>query len=210
MLEPLGMPERDAIELSLAAEDGEKLADIFRFAAPTLLRIAKSSLGSSRMTDVEDVVQETYTSFIHYAARGKLKSLGDCRISDIERDEVYRHWGACRKFLASIVKCKCVDCHRQMKSQLRIASQRTDAIREQLSDATAEQMQQEQSRKVWQAVMGLSKGFRDVVTLYYHGDYSQEEIAAILNISVRMVKYRLRAALAELRSKLSKDMTDDT
>jgi RNA polymerase sigma-70 factor (ECF subfamily) len=54
-------------------------------------------------------------------------------------------------------------------------------------------------------VMGLKPAFRVVILLHYYQNYTAEEIAGILNVSVSTVYYRLKRAQEKLRAQLTKE-----
>lgn len=62
---------------------------------------------------------------------------------------------------------------------------------------------QEEHDLVWEAVEGLSLECREVVLLFYLEEYSQEQVAFFLDVSVPTVKVRLQRARAALREELA-------
>jgi len=59
--------------------------------------------------------------------------------------------------------------------------------------------QAETRRRVWRAVGRLSDLYREVITLRYGQDFSYQEIAEALNLSIGTVKSRLNAAHRQLQ-----------
>jgi RNA polymerase sigma-70 factor (ECF subfamily) len=60
------------------------------------------------------------------------------------------------------------------------------------------------ARKVFESVESLKLEIREVVYLHYYQDLSLKDTAEVLGIATSTVKYRLREALAKLKSQLDK------
>ncbi len=58
------------------------------------------------------------------------------------------------------------------------------------------------SMYVWETVSSLPQKYRDVIYLFYHEQYSTDEIAAILDISTPNVRTRLKRAREILRKEV--------
>lgn len=73
-----------------------------------------------------------------------------------------------------------------------------------LSDSSAAHIaeQHELRAAVWEAICDLPESQRSVVTLFYMGDYSLNEISAFLEIPVGTVKTRLYAARKRLKERM--------
>lgn len=67
----------------------------------------------------------------------------------------------------------------------------------------------DQTAWIRRAVMGLSDGQREAVTLFYLSGLSQAEAAALLGIEIGAVKTRLHKARGALRRRLSESREDD-
>lgn len=66
-----------------------------------------------------------------------------------------------------------------------------------------------ESKGLFETVMGLPEKYRIVIHLFYYEDYSINEIAKILKVSVSNVKVRLSRARVMLKEKLQEDWEDD-
>lgn len=86
-----------------------------------------------------------------------------------------------------------------------------EAIAEPVADGPtpqAELEQRELNEKVWQALNRLSGPQRETVTLFYLGEYSRQQIAAIQEVSEETVKSRLRLAKEKLKAEMV-DMVEE-
>ena len=114
--------------------------------------------------------------------------------------------GRLAPWLRSIAIHRCIDL------------QRRGGLEESVADRLAgpaplptpcEQLEAEELRNGIMAAIGrLSATQRETVTLYYLSGYSQEEVAAMLEVPLGTVKYRLHAARKRLGKELL-DMVDD-
>ena len=66
-----------------------------------------------------------------------------------------------------------------------------------------------ESEELFSAVMKLPGKYRIVIHLFYYEDYSVNEIADILNISVSNVKVRLSRGRSMLRECLKEEWEDE-
>lgn len=66
-----------------------------------------------------------------------------------------------------------------------------------------------ESKNLFETVMKLPSKFRVVIHLYYYEDYSANEIAEILKISVSNVNVRLSRGRSILKSVLQEEWQDD-
>lgn len=67
----------------------------------------------------------------------------------------------------------------------------------------------EESSELFETVMGLPEKYRIVIHLFYYEDYSVNEIAEILKLSVSNVKVRLSRGRSSLRSTLKEVWEND-
>lgn len=66
-----------------------------------------------------------------------------------------------------------------------------------------------ESKNLFEAVMGLPEKYRIVIHLFYYEDYTINEIAEILNLSVNNVKVRLSRGRAMLKEVLKEEWEDE-
>lgn len=67
----------------------------------------------------------------------------------------------------------------------------------------------QESRNLFETVMGLPEKYRITIHLFYYEDYAVNEIAEILNISVSNVKVRLSRGRAMLKEALKEEWDDE-
>ncbi len=197
----------DPSEPKMTLADGQKLWRLFQFSIHSLKCTAKSMLGVSYSAYGEDVLQEAFLAFSHAAVRGSLKCLENHSISDIGEYELDKYNRVCQKYLISIVMRKCYDCFRKTQSEFRLVGDWAD--QDGSTDPASELMRQEQANHVQRAAKGLPKHLREVLVLRFDTEYTEKEIAKILGISERMVRYRLRDMLEQMKIVLSVEMRED-
>ncbi|MEC0246545.1 sigma-70 family RNA polymerase sigma factor [Paenibacillus chitinolyticus] len=102
---------------------------------------------------------------------------------------------------------------RQTKSHLRKNwllfrlknKQMEQADQESQPDFSGKLVDQLDNRELLQSIHGLSYKLKTVIVLRYLSDYSQEEIAQILNIPIGTVRSRISYALKVLRTSIKKE-----
>ena len=72
------------------------------------------------------------------------------------------------------------------------------------------QSNDEDSTHVGECLLQLPIKYREVLILYYYKDFTQEEIAAILSISVNTVKTRMVRGRERLKKLLKEEINDGT
>lgn len=102
-------------------------------------------------------------------------------------------------------------CHRQMRSHRGILVPLDDALDLPDGDAGPDERAErtEAREQVLNAVMALPAAYREVVALYYTGDFSQREVAEFLGLPVTTVNNRLHAARQRLKGGLLPMVKDD-
>jgi RNA polymerase sigma-70 factor (ECF subfamily) len=150
-------------------------------------RAAIAALGSA--DDADDVAQEAWMS-------------AHARLQDFQGTSSFRTW------LLAIVWNKALDRRRQVGRWLRrmvsldlggaigLSEHRPSPERRVLGDELSDQ--------TTRLVRALSPKLRDPLLLIGSGDYSYEEVAAILGIPVGTVKWRVSEARRQLRAKLER------
>ncbi|NMD72842.1 sigma-70 family RNA polymerase sigma factor [Bacillus sp. DNRA2] len=133
-------------------------------------------------TDVDDIVQETY--FQVYKNLSKFDKRRDFKpwITGIAIKQIHNYR---RKRWMSFRVLKKVE----SSSQLTVIDQ-TNELNDKISNLQLSEL-----------VNGLPYKLRQVIILRYLNEYSQEDIAGILNIPIGTVKSRINAALEKLRQK---------
>jgi len=63
-------------------------------------------------------------------------------------------------------------------------------------------IEQEEKMEITRAVLSLKVKLREVILLYYYGEYTTKEIAEVLNTPQSTIKSRLQKARTELKEKL--------
>ncbi len=127
----------------------------------------------------EDLCQDTFASFIEHYA--------DCRNA-----------GNIKNYLYTIARNKCTDYFRK----------KTPIFMEEVpEEETGEHM--EEMVIVRQMLMNLPQEFRDAVILRYFQNLRYSEIAAVLEISLSLAKYRVKKGL-ELLAAMDTEVGDET
>jgi RNA polymerase sigma-70 factor (ECF subfamily) len=156
------------------------------------LRAAVAALG--RVDEADDAVQEAWI-----AARD--------RLADFRGDAAFRTW------LLAIVWHKATDRRRGLSRWLRrLIAQAADADgAEPLAFVAAttpsperEALDDEQRRALTRLVRALPPKLRDPLLLIGSGDYSYDDVAAMLAAPVGTVKWRVSEARKQLRVKLTR------
>lgn len=133
----------------------------------------------------EDAVQETFLKAIRYFDR-------------------YTHQGKFKPFLYRIAANTCIDMHRKHKlSELSLEEAEIDPA---YSDPAFEQLHSNMTVK--QLISGLPENQQEIVLLRFGQDLTLREIAEVVNLPLRTVQTRLRAALKRLRTELSAPQTN--
>ena len=105
-------------------------------------------------------------------------------------------------WLRSIAIHRCID---HLRRQARVTGpQPADELADHSKNPQADVERQELRDRVMAAIGRLSKVQRETVALFYINGYSQQEVAAIQEVPLGTVKYRLH----EARNNLKKDMMD--
>ncbi len=135
----------------------------------------------------EDLTQETFVRFFSHLPK-------------------YRHQGKAKHYLYTIAGNLCRDYFKKKREILmddvKLGEQAGSA--ECPMDAVSNQLALE-----W-ALGELADALREVVTLYYFQDLKLAEIAQLLDISLPLVKYRLRQARQELEQSLREERDDES
>lgn len=133
----------------------------------------------------EDATQETFLKAIRYFDR-------------------YAHRGKFKPFLYRIAANTCIDMHRKHQhTELSLEAAEIDPA---YSDPAFEQIRSDMV--VRQLVGVLPENQREIVLLRFGQDLTLREIAEVVNLPLRTVQTRLRAALKRLRTELSSPQTE--
>ncbi len=130
----------------------------------------------------EDLTQET---FLHFFAK----------LSD------YHYKGKTKNYLYTIAGNLCKDYYKKKKD---IPTEGEDLERNAPSDDSPENSVLNKVI-VEEAVRALPEEFREVIILYYFQELKLSEIAGVLQISLSLVKYRLKQAKKQLEQYLGKE-----
>ncbi len=129
----------------------------------------------------EDLTQETFLKFFAHL-------------------HAYHHRGKTKNYLYTIARNLCINQTKQ-KLPLPVAQER---VYEQKDSANG--MERIENRIVMeQAMTHISAEFREIIILFYFQQCKLTEIADILQISLPLVKYRLRRAKEELKQVLGEE-----
>ena len=171
---------RELVRLAALAADGDKQAygELYERTVADIYRAVYYLVGNR--ADAEDIVQDSYIqlhrSLHHYDPARPL-----------------RHW------LMGVVMQHVRAYRRRRWMQFRFAgrSERLhDRLEEDFSGLVIDQMT---NRMLLQGVGRLSFKLQQVIVLHYLSEYTQEEIAGILDIPLGTVKSRIHAGLSKLR-----------
>ncbi len=127
----------------------------------------------------EDVTQETFLVFF-------------------ERIEEYRHHGKLLNYLYTIARNKCIDENKKKKNADVCIEYVTDKL---ISDKTDIEEREEQI-DVKAAVNSLPSELREIMILFYFFEKKQKDIAEICEISLSLVKYRLKEGKRRIKEYL--------
>jgi len=189
MIEPQAQPAEPSIE-RLKKQDREAFAQLVEFASAPIYRLALRMLNDEQ--DAEDVLQETfikaYQALPAFEGRSSLKT-----------------------WLFRIATNEALMLLRKRKPQQAVMEiDREDEAVEEPKEIVdwccipePELMTLETRKKLEEAASHLSEGLRAVFLLRDVEGLSGEETAAILNVSVDVVKTRLLRARLKLREELS-------
>ncbi|MEE0434326.1 MAG: RNA polymerase sigma factor [Peptococcaceae bacterium] len=141
---------------------------------------------TARREDAEDLTQETFTRFF-------------AKLSE------YRHQGKTKNYLYTIAANLCRN-HYKRKQAVPIE----DAQLTYFAGTTSDEETSTTHLLLEWALDALPVEQREVIILHYYQGLKQREIAEVLEISLPLVKYRLRQAKAALQDILEKEgFTDD-
>lgn len=109
----------------------------------------------------------------------------------------YKHYGKAANYLYAIAANVCKDYHRKKK----------ELPMEDLSEILGEnENDMEEKAAVSEALDSLSDELKEVAVLFFIQERRQKDIAAILGISISLVKYRIRRAREVLSGYLGKEV----
>lgn len=134
-----------------------------------ILKYCYRNLGGNNLA--EDITQETFIRFFNNLNR-------------------YEHYGKARNYLYTIAGNLCKN---QFKLNSELALEEICQASEVLEDDVNSKLDMEN------ALMKLPVEFREILILHYFQDLKLREIAAILEIGLPLVKYRLAKAKEKLR-----------
>lgn len=145
-----------------------------------LLRVSYIYVKDQRVA--EEIVQDVFFLYYH-------------------KEQQFRGQSSLKTYLVKMTRNRCIDYLRSWKNKKAILFdkiQRTEKMR-----ATESEIIEKQERRlITEAVLRLKMKLREVILLYYYGDYTTREIAEILQVSESTVKSRLQKARVELKKEL--------
>ena len=165
------------VQLTLAGED-EAYGEIYQRTSPAVHRTVRFLIGNA--AEAEDLVQEIYIQAYRSLDR-----------FDAKRDFV--------PWLMGVAMRQIRNYRRRTFSQLRALSKAGRFESGVVPDFSADVVSRLAHLGLLERVDRLSFKLRQVVVLYYLNEYTQEEIAVILQIPLGTVKSRLHTALNKLR-----------
>ena len=178
-----------------------------------LLLISGLSEGTRRQ-EFEQIYEQNYRT-MYYVALKILKNKEEAEDAEqssfvklAERYDKYRHLGQqeMTSLCVIIVKNKCLDILRVSKSGLQSELEKVDYA---LSDAKNQPLenviQEEGAKELMQAMKLLPEKLRLVLELRYFHEYSNGEIAEILDISKKNVEIRLYRAKKRMKEVLQNE-----
>lgn len=134
-----------------------------------ILKYCYRSLGGSNLA--EDITQETFIRFFNNISR-------------------YEHYGKVKNYLYTIAGNLCKN---QYKLKSELVFEETGLASEVIMDDINSKLDMRN------ALMKLPMEFREILILHYFQDIKLREIAAILEIGLPLVKYRLAKAKEKLK-----------
>ncbi|CAH1216445.1 ECF RNA polymerase sigma factor SigW [Paenibacillus auburnensis] len=172
------------IELSLAGS-GEAYGELYEATIRDVYRTVRFLV--SEPLNAEDVVQDIYIE-LH-------RSLGQ-----YDQSHAFRPW------LMGLVMRQIRAYRRKGWRHLRVIK-KAEHMRERMEyDFAGEVADRLSNRELLETVNRLPFKLKQVIILHYLQEYSQEEVAAILEIPLGTVKSRIHAALQKLRQKRQADI----
>lgn len=127
----------------------------------------------------EDLTQETFFTFF--------KNLQN-----------YRHYGKLLNYLYTIAGNKCIDENRKKRN----TEVGYEGVFNELNLAVSDFTDEGEDEFVEEAVNSLSIELREVIVLFYFLDKKQKDIAKICDISLPLVKYRLKKGKEKIKEYL--------
>lgn len=174
--------------LALAARDGEREAfdTLVRRYEDRLLRFAYRMLQDT--ADAEDVIQCTFIR-----AYKALRS--------------YRPGSQFGSWLYSIALNECRRRAKKVRSQRTLPEEAAaNVAMEGIGDPASNALNRDRNRRIKEAVMALPAHYREAILLFYFEEFSVEEMATALGISITAAKVRLHRARAKLSSVLKDEL----
>ncbi len=173
--------DNDLLLLRRIRHGDENAADTFvRKYYPDILRYCRFHTASQE--DAEDLTQETFVRFF-------------AKLSE------YQHQGKARNYLYTIAANLC----RNAWARRHSAPLDNTAIESLGSAAEDPEVATVTHLMLEQALNALPPEQREVIILHYYQGLKQREIAAVLSISLPLVKYRLRQAKQHLEDHIGKE-----
>ncbi|HYF66086.1 MAG TPA: sigma-70 family RNA polymerase sigma factor [Herpetosiphonaceae bacterium] len=159
---------------------GSGLEQLFARYNPLVVRTAYLLLGD--WMEAEDVAQEVWIQVGRHQGR-----------YDPQR-------GAWTTWLHKITVNRCLNTRRRLRRW--ISGALAADLPADLPPPLQALIKDEEQRRIWRAVEGLSRKLRPVVVLRYFHNLSYEQIAEVLECPIGTVRSRLHAANAQLRATL--------
>ncbi len=167
------MTREDTLISRMARGDPEAAGELVELYYPEILRYCRWHVPNPSLA--EDAAQETFLKAIRFFDR-------------------YTHRGKFRPFLYRIAANTCIDLARRQTGEVSL---------EELTAESASQGRELEAVQgelaLQQMVRALPKEQREVVLLRFSQDLTLREIAGVLDLPLRTVQSRLRAALKKLK-----------
>ncbi len=158
--------------------DDQAIDSFVRKYYPVILRYCR--LHTKDIGYAEDMTQETFARFFRTLPQ-------------------YQHYGKAANYLYVIASNLCKDAYKRKEEVL---------LEEYPEQITEETEQLDLQIDVRMALEKLPQELRDVTVLYFFQGVKQNEIAKILQISLPLVKYRLKRAKEYLSNDLGKEIRE--
>lgn len=167
------MTREDELIQKMAQGDTGAAEDLIKLFYPEILRYCLWHVPDRSLA--EDAVQETFLKVIRYFDR-------------------YTHKGRFKPFLYQVAANTCTDMHRRQHFDISLEESVIDIA---YSEQDFENVQADMVLK--HLVRNLPEDTKEIVLLRFGQDLTLREIAKVVNLPLRTVQSRLRAALKKLK-----------
>lgn len=152
---------------------------------------------------LDKLIRRYYDSIYNYCfhhVQDKYMAQDLCQetfVSMLDHIEDYRHYDKFQNYLYVIAGNKCRDFYKKKKP----------LFLEDMPEQKQESVESEEQILIKELVHKLPKEFQEVVILRFYQELKIKDIADILQITVSLVKYRLKRAVEMLREEMERSGT---